>query len=382
MRVLFCLYKYHPYGGLQRDFLAIARICLKRGHHVTVLTTSWEGDIPQGLRVIFVRIKALTNHSKMEAFSQKLMEFSKAKQFDLVVGFNKVEGLDLYYAADTIFARDERIIQPLLNILPRYKTLKALERKVFSPEANTKIILLSERDKKLYMAHYGTQEYRFMVIPPGIARDRMLPRIDRKVLRGKHGVKKGEKVVLMVGSGFKTKGVDRAIRAVAALPNDIKARTHLWIIGKGKQSFYKSLAKIKGIGDRVKFLGPIDDVPSFLHSADLLLHPARREAAGIVLIEAMAAGVPILASEICGYAEQIRSAGAGKLIPVPFSQSTLNRMLNEMLLNADLNSLGRKGKKYVIKNDLFHLHENVANIIENMANEQKSLSGQSYGKMC
>ncbi|MGB2929790.1 MAG: hypothetical protein WBB70_12840, partial [Desulfobacterales bacterium] len=62
MKFAFCLYKYFPFGGQQRDFLEIAKTCIKRGHHVDVYTASWEGDIPNGFQIYVLPIKGLTNH--------------------------------------------------------------------------------------------------------------------------------------------------------------------------------------------------------------------------------------------------------------------------------------------------------------------------------
>ncbi|MCD3114053.1 glycosyltransferase family 1 protein, partial [Salmonella enterica subsp. enterica serovar Enteritidis] len=47
MRVAFCLYKYFPFGGLQRDFMRIAQTVAARGHQVRVYTQSWEGESPE-----------------------------------------------------------------------------------------------------------------------------------------------------------------------------------------------------------------------------------------------------------------------------------------------------------------------------------------------
>ena len=48
MRIAFCLYKYFPFGGLQRDFLRIALACQARGHAVRVYTLEWRGEVPEG----------------------------------------------------------------------------------------------------------------------------------------------------------------------------------------------------------------------------------------------------------------------------------------------------------------------------------------------
>jgi UDP-glucose:(heptosyl)LPS alpha-1,3-glucosyltransferase len=54
MKLAFCLFKYFPYGGLQRDFLRIARVCRERGHEVHVYTMQWEGDVEPGLPIHFI----------------------------------------------------------------------------------------------------------------------------------------------------------------------------------------------------------------------------------------------------------------------------------------------------------------------------------------
>ena len=52
LKLAFCLYKYFPYGGLQRDFLKIALNCQQQGHEIKVYTLSWQGDVPEGIDVI------------------------------------------------------------------------------------------------------------------------------------------------------------------------------------------------------------------------------------------------------------------------------------------------------------------------------------------
>ena len=56
MIVAFCLYKYFPFGGLQRDFMRIAQTVAARGHHVRVYTQSWEGECPDVFELIKVAV--------------------------------------------------------------------------------------------------------------------------------------------------------------------------------------------------------------------------------------------------------------------------------------------------------------------------------------
>ena len=55
MQLAFILYKYFPFGGLQRDFMRIALECQQRGHHIRVYTLIWEGEIPEGFEILSER---------------------------------------------------------------------------------------------------------------------------------------------------------------------------------------------------------------------------------------------------------------------------------------------------------------------------------------
>src|SRR5690606_2387348 len=100
MQLAFVLYKYFPFGGLQRDFLRIALECQRRGHGIRVYTPIWEGEVPAGFDVRVAPVKALFNHRRNEKFSAWLAADLARDPVDRVVGFNKMPGLDVYYAAD------------------------------------------------------------------------------------------------------------------------------------------------------------------------------------------------------------------------------------------------------------------------------------------
>ena len=334
MKLAFCLFHYFPFGGLQRDFLRIALSCQARGHEVHVFTMSWQGDVPEGFYVHHIQVKGWTNHGKAARFSRQISSILSESDYDVVIGFNKMAGLDLYYAADPCFLSKAASKHRFWSRFGRrYRTFSRLEEEVFSVGSSTRILLISEVEKPNFMSCYGTPEDRFFSLPPGIDRDR-LPSENyqeiRQTVRAELGLEKGDRLVLMVGSSFATKGVDRAIRAMAALPIDLQKMTKLVVVGQGAPQPYLRLAGKLGVRDRVRFLGPRDDVPRFLWAADLLLHPSRYENTGIVIVEALAAGLPVLATAVCGYGFHVIDAGAGLLVPEPFSsRNWTNSLLHE-----------------------------------------------------
>ena len=104
MLIALCLFKYFPYGGLQRDFLAIGKELYKRGHQIRVYTRSWQGDKPGEFDIIEVPVRALTNHSANIKYYEWVKKHLAAHPVDKVVGFNRMPGLDFYYDADVCYA--------------------------------------------------------------------------------------------------------------------------------------------------------------------------------------------------------------------------------------------------------------------------------------
>jgi UDP-glucose:(heptosyl)LPS alpha-1,3-glucosyltransferase len=369
-KLAFCLFKYFPFGGLQRDFMQIANVCLTRGHQVDVYSSSWKGKIPDGLKVSIISASGFTNHRRCESFAKRLNESLSTGNYNAVVGFNKMPGLDVYFAADTCFAAKALTRSFWYRLTPRCRSYLHLERAVFNRGSKTEVLLISENERDLFMQYYGTDENRFHMLPPGIEEDRFALYDKNDVfteLSSEFSIELNQKIVLMIGSSFKTKGVDRAIRALSALPSNLRKETILMIVGEGKARPFNRMAGRMGVLDKVHFAGGREDIPRFLQAADLLLHPAYQETAGIVLIEAMAAGLPVLVTDTCGYSSHVERAGAGKIIPSPFRQDTLNEMLASMLASNRKNGWGKNGRDYINKIGVFNRWEKAADVIEEVA---------------
>ena len=71
MKVALAIFKYFPHGGLQRDFLRIACELLRRGHEVTAFTYLFDGEVPEGMKVVLFESSALTNHGRAADFERR-----------------------------------------------------------------------------------------------------------------------------------------------------------------------------------------------------------------------------------------------------------------------------------------------------------------------
>lgn len=371
MKLAFCLFYFFPYGGQQRDFLKIADICRSRGHSIHVFVMDVQGEFPPEYEVVHLRPRGFSNHRRCLDFARQVGKELKTRRFDAVIGFSKMPGLDIYYAADTCYREKVLATRPFLYRLgDRFRTYAAMERAVFAPGMNTEILLIAEQEKEKFVRHYGTEAARFHVLPPGISRDRVAPANAAEIrseLRAELSVAESDLLLLLVGSAFKTKGLDRAMQALKALPSGLKERARLFILGQDKQAPFERLARRLGIERQVCFLGGRSDVPRFLLGADLLVHPAYLENTGTVLVEALAAGLPVLASSVCGYAGHVERSGGGLLIPEPFSQKAMNALLAHMLASPERAAWRRNALAYAASADIFSLHEKAVDVIESVA---------------
>jgi UDP-glucose:(heptosyl)LPS alpha-1,3-glucosyltransferase len=368
MRLAFTLFKYFPFGGLQRDFLRIALTCQARGHAVRVYTLSWQGDVPAGFEVVQAPVKALANHRRYEKFAEWVRKDLEARPADCLVGFNKMPELDVYYCADPCFEDKARTLRgPMYRLSGRYRHFAAYERAVFAPEAKTEILMISAVQQALYEKHYGTQPERLHLLPPGIAQDRRAPANAaeiRAAFRREFHLNEADLLLLQIGSGFKTKGLDRSLKALAALPDALKRRTRLIAIGQDDPKPFVSMTRALGLADRVRILKGRDDIPRFLLGADLLVHPAYNENTGTVLLEAVVAGLPVLTTAACGYAHYIEEASAGRIVPPPFDQDGFNTLLAAMLADdAARQRWGASGLAWAETADIYSLPERAADII-------------------
>jgi UDP-glucose:(heptosyl)LPS alpha-1,3-glucosyltransferase len=118
-------------------------------------------------------------------------------------------------------------------------------------------------------------------------------------------------------------------------------------------------------------MGGRADVPDFLLAADLLLHPARKENTGTVILEAMVAGLPMLVTDVCGYAKYVTQSGAGVVMSSPFEQSALNNQLVDMLLDDKKNERMQCALAFADKEDLYSMPEKAVEAIEVVAKEKR-----------
>ena len=372
----FCIYRYFPHGGLQRDMLRIARACQGRGYQIAVFTTAWEGDIPEEFELHTHQPEGLTNHSRMRHYHTWLTGELAKHQPACVIGFNKLPGLDVYFAGDSCYAERSEHRSPLFRRSARCRTYAAFEAAVFGRESHAEIMLIAESQRTAFQRHYQTPSARLHLLPPWIAPDRKRPEDHvtvRRDIRASLGVDKQE----TPASPGRLRILDQRAwiepcgHWPTCRPNDAGGRS--WrVVGRHARWPSTWLPVKLGLTSNVQFLAGRDDVMALMAGADLLIHPARNEAAGVVLIEALVSGLPVLCSGLCGHAHHIREAQAGHVLSEPFNQTELDRYLATLLANEDLDSYRTHALAYAQTLDVYAMPEKAADLIETVAQQKSS----------
>lgn len=369
----FFLERYFPYGGQQRDMLRFARAMTDRGNRVTICTHQWQGDRPDGIEVELLDGQANTNHRTMLNLEASVGRARSEHRFDCIFGFSRMAGLDVYFAADVCLKTH---IRPTwkwhMRHLPRYRTYLQLEQRIFGPSSDAHILALTAERKQEIVDAYDTDPDRISVLPPEINMDGLATQAsegpNRRAIRESMGVGEDDLLLLTVASSFKTKGVDRVIAMMEQLPKSLAGRCHYAVVGKDSPASYHGRLQSAGLTDRVHFLGGQDAMGPLYQSADLLVHPARNENTGTVLLEALCLGLPVITTSVCGYSHYVTDSNGGVVCGEPFSLADWKSTLVELLGDSSrLASMRTAAAEYAQQADWCKMDTRVVEILTRRA---------------
>jgi glycosyltransferase involved in cell wall biosynthesis len=184
------------------------------------------------------------------------------------------------------------------------------ERFCYRPSRVAAVVAVSRGIADELRAYYPTIANLVVVIPNGVDVERFAPNATaRSSTRLQLGLTNNSLVALFVGGDWERKGLAFAIEALAQAPQWI-----LLIAGNGDQGRYRELASRSGVADRTHFLGQVADTTPAFQAADVLLLPTAYEADPLVVIEAAATGLAVLATPVNGIVDLIQDAVSGYFI--------------------------------------------------------------------
>ncbi|MGB9735985.1 MAG: glycosyltransferase [bacterium] len=210
------------------------------------------------------------------------------------------------------------------------------------------IIACSDGVKKVLMNYERVEPWKITVIYNGTEINKFKPRNIEQRQQIKEKLKVGDKIVLTFTAHLRpAKGHQYLLEAISKIKNQYP-NIVLFLIGDGiLMNELTTITKQLDIENNVRFWGYRADIPNFLSATDIYVHPSVEEGFGIAIIEAMAAGLPVIATNVGGIPEIITNGVNGILVP-PENPQALADAIVELIEHPDRRKiLSEKARQYV-----------------------------------
>ncbi|MFT3868037.1 MAG: glycosyltransferase [Nibricoccus sp.] len=293
-------------GGTERQSVLLANAFAAAGHAVTLLNFRPGGALADTAAATVGRIVLQPFDTGMDWFAPGIFRQARRAQPDIVLCMGRMANC---------YAGGLQKHLPNTAVLATMRTGKKLpwlfRRSLRLVRA---VVANSHEAKANLIVHYGATEEKIAVIHNSLI-FRPTPAAEvRDQLRRQHGATEKTFVLLCVAMFRPEKNQRELVEIAAQLP--ATSDWQLWLAGDGEaRAACESLAKQKNLGARVKFLGWQRDPSSLYAAADIAVHASWSEALSNFLIEAQAAGLPVVAYKAQGIAESCLPGETGFILP-------------------------------------------------------------------
>jgi UDP-glucose:(heptosyl)LPS alpha-1,3-glucosyltransferase len=326
LRIAIIVERFAPgAGGVENVAWQVAHELARTGEDVTVLTRNAEANDaePETGRVDFalprvtvqsLRVSRAWQPLRVVAFSRATANAARQGAFDVVHSFSRTRHQDLYRTGGGSH-RDymRRSYSPhgalLRQFSPRHRVLLSMEARVFG-DTTQRIQCASRLVADALVADYGVSPERILLLPNAVDSDRYgapsaLEAGRRLRAELDEHDEKAERIWLFPASGWHRKGLPTLLEALAQIRDP---GLRLWIAGRDDPRPWLRIASGLAVTDRIRFLGPRDDLEVVYGAVDGMVLPTRYDAFANVTLEAAAAGLPIITTRSNGAAECLEGA--------------------------------------------------------------------------
>ncbi len=348
MRIAIVTQSYYPRpGGVTEVAHYTARHLKEKGHLVKIITTRYnsekrnESDVIRIGRNMLVPVNgAWVNVTVGIGLKKRLREIFESYEFDIIQTHCAL--------VPTLPLLSIKAVLPWQKLIGTFHAAaeKNIAYRIFQGALNRRAMRFDRRiavsDAAMrFAAKYFPGEYT--IVPNGIDCDRFNP--------ANEAIEKyrdGSFNILYVGRMDKRKGVSYLLKALPIVQRNMKKKVRLILVGEGKLRRVFCQRPLRMNGAEVIFTGRVspEDLPRYYRTADLFCSPATgQESFGIVLLEAMASGVTVVASDIPGYRQVINNGIDGILVPPRDPRLLAKAILDvagDEAFNAQLSKAGRE----------------------------------------
>jgi len=354
MKIAFFTNCYKPLvNGVVTNIVSLKEAYERKGHETYVFAPQVEDYIDQGKNVFRYRSLNLTSKVKYPiAIPLSLRARKVITEFnpDIIhvhhpfllssqaIMYGKKLGIPKVLTLHTQYEKYAHYIAPI----PEKLTQEAIKRIIFNLAYKIDCITTPSESMKELIKSYGIKN-RIEVIPNTIELNSFRQKDELKCLeiKKRYNLKEDDKIILYVGRVAYEKSIDKIIEALAIIKRKGVSNAKLLIVGRGPaMEELKELAKSLQIEDEIIFTGEVknEEIPHYYKIAYLFTIASTTETFGIVIIEALASGVPVLAVKAPGAVDILTNGREGLLVDNDVKQfaETLEKIIREPELRENL----------------------------------------------
>lgn len=364
LKILFLITQLEP-AGTQKGALSLARALEQRGHSVTVATMYDKGEYADlfrrryGVEIIDLKMKPpgrASRWARVASFAGgvfrlwKLMRRGSCDVFQAFGPYSNELGPIIAWAGGI----PVRVTAQRNSLKGQPARLTFLDRLVANSFLVHKIVAVSEATRRNYIEVQKIHPAKLTTIQNGIdARDfsrESIPTEDLTRLTGELALPPGARKVITIARLDPQKGHRFLIEAIPSIRNRIPNAHFLWVgEGSERENLVNQAARL-GVGDCIHLLGARQDVQPLMAVSDLFVLPSLREGMSNSLLEAMALGLPVVATKVDGSSEVIQDGRTGRLVPAEDTQA-LAETVSSLLAAEDLRKEMAAAAREVVRNE-------------------------------
>lgn len=311
LRIAVLVKRFVMTGGAERYAVEITQRLVRRGFIVDLYCCEWDPDLVGGIH----SIKKVPDRWRFSsvgmalAFAWDTWQMLKGQNYDVIHSHERGFVQNILTVHTFTWKNGTKRFPPLKRLFrfwvtPRHHLYSWLENKQMKTPWLVAVSSVTQKDIEENYPNATKAE----VITPGVDAEFFTPEYVRKhrdELRREARLADDVFVVLFIGNEFRRKGLDDLIPALSE-------KMVLLVAGRGERmNHYRNLVRKSGVDAQVRFLGATSDVQSLYAMADVVVLPSRREAFGMVVMEAMACGLPVIVSSHAGASACVRHGENG-----------------------------------------------------------------------
>ncbi len=329
-------------GGAEAQMLAVLSRLPSDRYEVRVAWLRGRGELAPEFNAAGIRTFRLRMHSPVEPdLAARVLRVLRSFRPHIVHTH--------LFLADLVGGLLSRLSEVPVLVTTRHIEEEALRSPVSAFAARRlvgvfdRVVVVSNAVARFLSKTLGLRDDRMRLIPYGFPPRKGLPENGQNGLRAALGLPPDSRLVTMVGSLTRRKGVDDLLRA-ASLIRDAVPQARFLLVGRGdRRRELEEIARLLDLKETVRFLGFRRDVQEILAGSDLLVLPSHWEGFGLVLLEAMNAGLPVVGTRRGAIPEVIQDGETGLLVP-PKDPEALATALIRLLRHPDrARAMGRLG---------------------------------------